>query len=63
MDILMSKHLTLEPTADEAAQIKAAIEELLKHIKSANDEMARDQREIETLRAQTRAILAKLKAA
>ena len=59
----MSKNLTLEPTADEAAQIEAAIKELLSQIKSANAEMAKDQREIEELKRQTQAILAKLKVA
>ena len=59
----MSKNLTLEPTADEAAQIQAAVEELLSQVKRANDEMAEDQREIEKLKAQTRAILAKLQTA
>ena len=59
----MSKNLTLEPTADEAAQIEAAVEELLSQVKRANDEMAEDQREIEKLKAQTRAILVKLQTA
>ena len=59
----MSKNLTLEPTADEAVQIQAAVEELLSQVKRANDEMAEDQREIEKLKAQTRAILAKLQTA
>ncbi len=59
----MSKNLALEPTAAEAAQIEAAIKELLAQIRSANEEMTRDQREIEILKAQTRGMLAKLKAA
>ncbi len=59
----MSKNLALEPTAAEAAQIEAAIKELLAQIRSANEEMMRDQREIEALKAQTRGMLAKLKAA
>lgn len=59
----MSKNLALEPTAAEAAQIEAAIKELLAQIRSANEEMTRDQREIEVLKAQTRGMLAKLKAA
>ncbi len=59
----MSKDITLEPTAEEAAQIEAASKELLAEIKRANDQMARDQQEIDRLKAETRAILAKLKAA
>ena len=59
----MSKGVTLEPTAEEAAQIEAAAKELLAEIKRANDQMASDQQEIDRLKRQTRAILAKLKAA
>ncbi len=59
----MSKNLALEPTAAEAAQIEAVIKELLAQIRSANEEMTRDQQEIEVLKAQTRGMLAKLKAA
>ena len=59
----MSKDITLEPTAEEAAQIEAASKELLAEIKRANDQMASDQQEIDRLKAETRAILAKLKAA
>ncbi len=61
--MVMSKGVTLEPTAEEAAQIEAAAKELLAEIKHANDQMASDQQEIDRLKAQTRAILAKLKAA
>ena len=59
----MSKDITLEPTAEEAAQIEAASKELLAEIKRANDQMASDQQEIDRLKTQTRATLAKLKAA
>ncbi len=59
----MSKDITIEPTAEEAAQIEAATKELLAEIKRANDQMANDQQEIDRLKTQTRAILAKLKAA
>ena len=61
--MVMSKGVTLEPTAEEAAQIEAAAKELLAEIKRANDQMASDQQEIDRLKRQTRAILAKLKAA
>ena len=44
-------------------KIEAAIKELRSEVKHANEQMANDQREIERLRAQTRALLAKLKAA
>ena len=59
----MSKDITLEPTAEEAAQIEAASKELLAEIKRANNQMTSDQQEIDRLKAETRAILAKLKAA
>lgn len=59
----MSKNATLEPTADEAADIEAAVRELLAEMKRANEKMDTDQHEIERLKTQTRATLAKLKAA
>ena len=59
----MSKDITIEPTAEEAAQIEAVTRELLAEIKHANDQMVSDQQEIDRLKTQTRAILAKLKAA
>lgn len=59
----MSKDATLEPTADEAANIEAAATELLSEMKRANEKMEFDQREIERLKTQTRATLAKLRAA
>ncbi len=52
-----------EPTADETAKIKAAVEELLLEIKRTNEQMERDQEEIDRLRAQTRATLARLETA
>jgi len=61
--MVMSKGVTLEPTAEEAAQIEATAKELLAEIKRANDQMASDQQEIDRLKRQTRAILAKLKVA
>ncbi len=59
----MSKNVTLEPTADEAADIQAAVTELLAEMKRANEKMDSDQREIDRLKAQTRATLTKLQAA
>ena len=58
----MSKHRLLEPTADEATRIETAIKELLTQLQRANEQMTRDQREIDELKAQTRAILARLMA-
>ena len=59
----MSRGMTLEPTADEAAEVQEAINGLLSKIKQANKQMEDDQREIDELKVQTRAILKKLKAA
>jgi uncharacterized protein YlxW (UPF0749 family) len=59
----MSKNVPLEPTADEAADIQAAVTELLAEMKRANEKMDSDQREIDRLKAQTRATLTKLQAA
>ena len=59
----MSKEITLEPTAEEAADIEAAVERLVAEIKRANEKMESDQREIERLKAHTRATLSRLKAA
>lgn len=51
----MSKDITLGPTAEEAAQIEAATRELLAEIRRANDQMARDQQEIDRLKRQRHA--------
>ena len=59
----MSKGITLEPTADEAAEVREAIDRLLFKVKQANEQMEDDQREIDELKTQTRAILKKLKTA
>ena len=56
----MSKNITLEPTADEAAEIQEAIQRLLAEIEHANEQMTKDQQEIDQMRAETRAILARL---
>ena len=39
----------------------AKVEQMLAGIKKANEQMARDQQEIEALQAETRAIIARLK--
>ena len=59
----MSKGITLEPTADEAAEVREAIDRLLFKVKQANEQMEDDQREIDELKTETRAILKKLKTA
>jgi predicted nucleic acid-binding Zn-ribbon protein len=59
----MSKDITLEPTAGEAADIEEAAKALVAEMKRANKKMESDQREIDRLKAQTRATLSKLKAA
>ena len=56
----MNRGMTLEPTADEAAEVEKAINRLLSKIKQANEQMEDDQREIDQMRAETRAILARL---
>lgn len=59
----MSKDIVLEPTATEAADIEAAVKALVAGMKRANKKMESDQREIDRLKAKTRATLSKLKAA
>jgi hypothetical protein len=59
----MSEDIVLEPTAGEAADIEAAVKALVTEMKRANEKMESDQREIDRLKAQTRATLSKLKAA
>jgi peptidoglycan hydrolase CwlO-like protein len=59
----MSKDITLEPTAEETADIEEAVKRLVAEIKRANEKMESDQCEIERLKARTRATLSRLKAA
>ncbi|MDQ3908694.1 MAG: hypothetical protein M3268_10180 [Acidobacteriota bacterium] len=59
----MSKEIALEPTAEEAANIEEAVKRLVAEMKRANEKMESDQREIERLKARTRAKLSRLKAA
>jgi hypothetical protein len=51
------------PTSEDAAGYEAAIDRCIAAVRRMREEMAEDQREIERLRAETRAILAELKAA
>ena len=59
----MEKSIHLGLTADEAARLEAAIDELLAGMKRAAKQMKSDQAQIERLKAETRAMLAELKAA
>jgi phage shock protein A len=59
----MSKEIALEPTAEEAADIEEAVKRIVAEMKRANEKMESDQREIERLKARTRAALSRLKAA
>ena len=56
----MEKTITLEMTNDEAAQLSALIEMCIARMDEAHEQMAKDQVEIERLRAGTRANLAAL---
>jgi len=59
----MADPIRIEIAADEAAKIEAAITECITLMQQANEQMARDQIEIEHLKAETREILAQLEAA
>ncbi len=59
----MSKTITPDVTANEAGDYEEAINKMLAEMKQANEKMDRDQEEIERLKAETREILARLKAA
>lgn len=59
----MDKTTSLDVTPDEAAALEGAIAKLVAKIKRATKQMKSDQAEIDRLKAETRAMLAKLKAA
>jgi hypothetical protein len=59
----MSKTITPDLTANETMNYGEAINHMLAEMNQANEKMGRDQEEIEQLRAETREILARLKAA
>lgn len=59
----MSKTVAPEATTDDAAEYEEAIRLMLAEMKQANEKMGNDQEEIVRLRAETREILARLKAA
>ena len=58
----MSETLTSDVTADDA-ELKTAIEKLFVEIEREHEKMKDEQKEIERLKASTRATLARLKAA
>jgi predicted RNA binding protein with dsRBD fold (UPF0201 family) len=58
----MSKSLTADAPSDEA-EIKEAIKKIFVEIEREHEKMKLDQEEIDRLKARTRAILARLKAA
>jgi hypothetical protein len=59
----MSKTISPDVTTNEATNYEEAINQMLVEMKQANEKMDRDQEEIERLKAETREILARLKAA
>jgi prefoldin subunit 5 len=54
----MAETMTLEPTAAEAAELQAQISHYLAEMKRLNEQMARDQERIDTLKSESRVITA-----
>ena len=59
----MSKAKTFDSAADESTDYKAAVIEYIKNVDRIQRQMAKDQKEIDRLRDETLAILARLEAA
>ncbi len=59
----MNKVLTLELTAETAAELEEIVKDLIAEMQRAGEKMKRDKEEIDRLKAETRAILTQLKAA
>ena len=59
----MEETVKLEMTKAEAEQLSELITECVEKIKRAREQMARDQVEIEQLRSETRAVIARLRSA
>ena len=59
----MSKIVSPDLTANETEEYGEAINQMLAQMKHANEKMERDQEEIDRLRAETREIIEKLRAA
>jgi molecular chaperone GrpE (heat shock protein) len=57
---MMAETVTMEPTASEAAELRAEIDRMLAEIDQLRDKMRRDDVEIELSRKRTQAILADL---
>lgn len=56
----MKKTTTLDATSEERAKYEAEIDHYLSEIERIQKQMAQDQREIEKLQAETRAMLTQL---
>lgn len=56
----MKEIAKLEMNEEEAAQLSELITECVEKIKQAREQMARDQAEIDQLRAETRAVICRL---
>jgi len=54
----MAETMTLEPNAAEAAELQAQISHYSTEMKSLNEQMARDQERIDTLKSESRVITA-----
>ncbi len=54
----MAEIMTLEPTAAEVAELQAQINHYLTEMLHLNEQMARDQKQIDTLRAESQVIAA-----
>ena len=54
----MAEAMTLEPTAEEAAELRFQMGHYLTEMKRLNDLMARDQERIEALKSESRVITA-----
>jgi hypothetical protein len=59
----MSKTLNPDVAANESINYEEAISQMFVEMKQANEKMTHDQEEIERLKAETREILERLKAA
>jgi hypothetical protein len=57
----MAETIKLEMTEAEAAQLRELLAECIEKIKQAREQMAKDQAEIEQYRAETRAVIERLR--
>ncbi|MBI1924494.1 hypothetical protein HYR99_09610 [Candidatus Poribacteria bacterium] len=58
----MKAMISSQPTLETAADYEAAIEQCLAEMKRLNEQLKQDQADIDRLKAETRAMLAKMKA-